>query len=115
MDRFEAMATLLAVVKAGSHSAASRRLGMPVTTVSRRLSELEQHLQTRLLHRSSRGVTLTDARDAYLQACCHILDQIDKAEHAGSGECRSSKGDLTVMASLLLSRRHVVPVAAAFL
>ncbi len=54
MDRFESMSTLLAVVEAGSLSAAARRLNTPLTTVSRRVSELEQHLKTQLLHRSSR-------------------------------------------------------------
>ena len=52
MDRLEAMSTLLAVVEAGSLSAASRRLGTPLATVSRRISELEAHLKTRLLQRS---------------------------------------------------------------
>jgi DNA-binding transcriptional LysR family regulator len=109
------MATLLAVVETGSLSAASRRLGTPLATVSRRLSELEQHLQTRLLHRSSRRVTLTDAGGAYIQACRRILDQIDEAEHAAAGEYRSPKGELTVTAPMFLGRRHAVPVAAAFL
>jgi DNA-binding transcriptional LysR family regulator len=115
MDRLEAMATLLAVVEAGSLSAASRRLRTPLTTVSRRLSELEAHLKTRLLHRSSRRITLTDTGLAYIEACRRILDQIDEAEQTASGEFRSPRGELAVTASLLLGRRHVVPVAAAFL
>jgi DNA-binding transcriptional LysR family regulator len=115
MDRFEAMATLLAVVDAGSLSAASRRLRTPLATVSRRLSELEAHLKTRLLNRSSRRLTLTDAGAAYIAACRSILDQIEEAEHVASGEYRSPTGELAVTASMLLGRRHVVPVAAAFL
>lgn len=115
MDRFEAMSTLLAVVEAGSLSAASRRLRTPLATVSRRLSELEAHLKTRLLNRSSRRLTLTDAGAAYIAACRRILDQIEEAEHVASGEYRSPTGELAVTASMLLGRRHVVPVAAAFL
>lgn len=115
MDRLEAMATLLAVVEAGSLSAASRRLRMPLATVSRRLSELEAHLKTRLLTRSSRRMTLTDAGAAYIAACRRILDQIDEAEHAASGEYQTPKGELSVTASMVLGRRHVVPVAASFL
>ena len=61
MDRLEAMMTVLAVVDAGSLSAASRKLGTPLATVSRRVSELEAHLNTRLLNRSSRSLTLTDS------------------------------------------------------
>lgn len=115
MDRLEAMSTLLAVVEAGSLSAASRKLRTPLATVSRRLSELEAHLQTRLLNRSSRRLTLTDAGAAYIAACRRILDQIEEAEHVASGEYRSPTGELTVTASMVLGRRHVVPVAAAFL
>ena len=115
MDRLEAMETLLAVVGAGSLSAASRKLGTPLATVSRRVSELEAHLNTRLLNRSSRRLTLTDSGEAYIQACRRILDQLDEAEHIASGEYRAPKGELTVTASMVLGRRHVVPVAAAFL
>ena len=53
MDRLEAMSVLLAVVDAGTISAASRRLGLPLTTVSRKISALEAHLNTRLLVRGS--------------------------------------------------------------
>ncbi len=115
MDRLEAMATLLAVVEAGSLSAASRRLGTPLATVSRRLSELEAHLKTRLLQRSSRRLTLTDAGAAYIRSCRRILEEIEEAEQTASGEYQSPKGELTVTASLVLGRRHLVPVAAAFL
>ena len=61
MDRLDAMSVLIAVAEAGSLSAASRRLGMPLTTVSRKISELESHLKTKLLHRSTRQRMLTDA------------------------------------------------------
>jgi DNA-binding transcriptional LysR family regulator len=115
MDRIEAMSTLLAVVEAGSLSAASRRLGTPLATVSRRISELEAHLKTQLLNRSSRRITLTDAAEPYIQACRRILDEMDEAERVVAGEYRAPKGELTVTASLALGRLHLVPVAAAFL
>ncbi len=115
MDRLEAMSTLLAVVEAGSLSAASRKLRTPLATVSRRVSELEAHLKTRLLNRSTRRLTLTDAGEAYIGACRRILDQLDEAEHIAAGEYRSPTGELTVTASMVLGRRHVVPVAAQFL
>jgi DNA-binding transcriptional LysR family regulator len=115
MDRIEAMTTLLAVVEAGSLSAASRKLRVPLTTVSRHVSELEAHLKTQLLNRTSRRLTLTDAAETYVQACRRILDEVDEAERVVSGEYRAPKGDLTVTASMVLGRVHVVPVAAAFL
>jgi DNA-binding transcriptional LysR family regulator len=115
MDRLDAMSTLLAVVETGSLSAASRKLRTPLATVSRRLSQLEAHLKTRLLNRSSRRITLTDAGAAYIEACRRILDQVDEAEHIASGEYQAPKGELAVTASMVLGRRHVVPVAAAFI
>jgi len=115
MDRLESMATLVAAVDAGSLSAAARRLGMPLATVSRKVSELEQHLQTRLLNRSHRQLTLTDAGRSYLAACKRILEQIGEAERAASGEYSSPRGELTLTAPLVFGRLHVVPIVAEFL
>jgi DNA-binding transcriptional LysR family regulator len=66
MDRLEAMAFLLRVVDSGSFSAASRELGVPLATVSRKVGELEAHLGTRLLTRSTRKVMITDSGAAYV-------------------------------------------------
>jgi DNA-binding transcriptional LysR family regulator len=68
MDRFDAMATLIAAVDGGSLSAASRKLGMPLTTVSRKVSELEAHLRTQLVVRTSRRLALTEVGRAYVAA-----------------------------------------------
>jgi DNA-binding transcriptional LysR family regulator len=73
MDRLEAMAVLLAVVEQGSLSAASRRLRVPLATVSRKVTELEKHLRTQLLVRTSRRIELTDAGRAYVVAAKGIL------------------------------------------
>ena len=59
MDRLEAMSTFLAVVETGSLSAAARRLNSPLATVSRKVSDLESHLRTKLFNRSSRKLVLT--------------------------------------------------------
>jgi DNA-binding transcriptional LysR family regulator len=115
MDRFESMSILLAVAEAGSLSAASRRRGMPLATVSRRVSDLEAHLGTRLLNRSSRRLTLTDAGQSYVAACRRILEELDEAERAASGEYRAPKGNLVVTAPIVFGRLHVLPIAVAFL
>ena len=73
MDRLEAMSIVLAVVEAGSLSAAARRLETPLATVSRKVSDLEAHLQTKLFNRSSRKLVLTDAGSSYVAACKRIL------------------------------------------
>ena len=115
VDRLESMSTLVAVVEAGSLSAAARRSNTPLTTVSRRISDLEERLQTRLLNRSSRSLSLTDAGQDYLAACRRILDQVGEAERAAAGEFRSPKGELFVTAPVGFGRRHVAPIAAGFL
>jgi DNA-binding transcriptional LysR family regulator len=115
MDRLESMTTLLAAVEAGSLSAASRRLGMPLATVSRKVSELEAHLRTRLLNRTSRRLTLTDAGRSYVEACKRILEDIGEAERAATGEYIAPRGDLAITAPIVFGRLHVLPVAIEFL
>ncbi|WP_413672471.1 LysR family transcriptional regulator [Massilia cellulosiltytica] len=115
MDRLEAMSILLAVVDAGSLSAAARRLGMPLPTVSRKVAELEAHLRARLLHRTTRQLSLTEAGAAYVAACRRILDDVGEAERIATGEYGAPKGELAVTAPIVFGRLHIVPVVAEFL
>jgi DNA-binding transcriptional LysR family regulator len=115
MDRLDAMAVLLAVVEGGSLSAASRRLKTPLPTVSRRISELERHLKTRLLNRSARQITLTDAGKSYVEACRVIVEQVDEAERTAMGEYAIPRGSLKITAPVVFGRIHLLPVALEFL
>ena len=115
MDRLESMSVIVAVAEAGSLSAASRKLGRPVPTVSRKLAELEARLNAQLFHRSSRHMTLTDAGRTYIEACRRIIEQVDDAEREVSGEYRTPTGDLTVTAPWGLGHMHLVPIVCEFL
>ncbi len=115
MDRLDSMKVLLAVTQAGSLSAASRVLGAPLATVSRKISDLEAHLGTRLLIRSSRKLALTDAGQNYVVACKRILEQVADAERAAAGEYSAPRGELTLAAPIAFGRLHILPVAADFL
>ena len=115
MDRLEAMSVFAAIVDGGSLSAAGRRLNVPLATVSRKLADLEAHLKTRLITRSTRKLVLTDAGRDYLAACRQILEQVDEAERAAAGAYAKVKGQLAVAAPIVFGRLYVVPVAAAFL
>ena len=115
VNRLEAMAILVAVVDAGSLSGAARRLGMPLATVSRKVGELESHLHTRLLHRTTRQLSLTEAGSSYVAFCRRVLEEIDEAERAATGEYASPKGELVVTAPVVFGRLHVVPAVAEFL
>jgi DNA-binding transcriptional LysR family regulator len=109
------MATLVAAVEAGSLSAASRQLKMPLATVSRKVAELEAHLRTRLVNRTSRRLTLTDAGRSYVAACKRILEEVGEAERAAAGEYSAPRGDLIVTAPIVFGRLHVLPVVLDFL
>jgi DNA-binding transcriptional LysR family regulator len=109
------MSILVAVVDSGSLSAAARRLGMPLATVSRKVAELEAHLKTRLLHRTTRQLSLTEAGSSYVAACRRILEEIGEAEREATGEYATPKGELVVTAPVVFGRLHVVPVIAQFL
>jgi DNA-binding transcriptional LysR family regulator len=115
MNRLESMSILVAVVDSGSLSAAARRLDMPLATVSRKVGELESHLKTRLLHRTTRRLSLTEAGSSYVAACRRILEEIGEAERTAMGEYASPKGELVVTAPVVFGRSHVVPVVAEFL
>lgn len=115
MDRLESMSLLVAAVEAGSLSAASRRLSMPLPTVSRKVSELESHLRTRLLVRTSRRLVLTSAGEAYVAACKRILEEVSEAERQASGEYAAPRGALIFTAPIVFGRLHVLPVVTDFL
>ena len=115
MDRLDAMSLFVATAEAGSLSAAGRRAGMPLATVSRKLSELEKHLGTRLLNRSTRRLTLTDSGQSYLVACRRILDEVSEAERAAAGEYLNPTGELVITAPVVFGRLHVLPIVTDFL
>ena len=115
MDRLEAMSLLLSVVEAGSLTAAGRKLGVPLPTVSRKISDLEAHLNTRLLIRSTRKLALTDSGAAYVAAARRILDEVSEAERAASDGHAAPRGDLVITAPVVFGRLHVLPVIAEFL
>lgn len=115
MDRLEAMSIFLAAVETGSLSAAGRQLHMPLATVSRKISDLEGHLKTRLLQRGGRTLQLTDAGRNYAAACRRIVEDVGEAERDASGEYRSPTGELVISTPLVFGRSHVLPVVADFL
>jgi DNA-binding transcriptional LysR family regulator len=115
VDRLEAMSLLVAAVEAGSFTAASRKLGVPLPTISRKVAELEARLKARLLIRTTRKLTLTDAGAAYLSASKNILEQVAEAERAAAGEYLSPRGDLAIAAPIVFGRLHVLPIVSDFL
>ncbi|HWJ73035.1 MAG TPA: LysR family transcriptional regulator [Kaistia sp.] len=115
MDRFEAMRTLVAAVDGGSLSAASRSLNVPLPTVSRRVSDLENLLGSQLVVRTSRKLLLTEAGAAYVASARRVLEELAEAERAASGEYRAPRGELLVTAPIAFGALNVAPIVHAFL
>jgi DNA-binding transcriptional LysR family regulator len=115
MNHLESMRLLVSAVDAGSLSAAAKRLHMPLPTVSRKVSELEAHLKTKLLVRSTRGLALTDAGRTFCDASRRILEDVAAAERAAAGEFSAPRGELILTAPVAFGRLHVLPVLLDFL
>jgi DNA-binding transcriptional LysR family regulator len=115
MDRLDAMQVLLAVVDEGSLSAGSRKLRAPLPSVSRKVAELERHLGTRLLVRTSRNIQLTDAGRDYVTAVRQIMAQVSDAESRAAGEYQVPRGELRITLPPALGHHVVLPLVYDFL
>lgn len=115
MDKLESIHVFVAVARAGGFSAASRALGLPLATVSRKVAELEESLGVRLFERSTRQVVLTDVAQPYFDSCSRLLDDMRDADEMVTGEHRAPKGELTITAPVGFGRKHLQPVALEFL
>ncbi|HXC58088.1 MAG TPA: LysR family transcriptional regulator, partial [Steroidobacteraceae bacterium] len=110
MDRLQSMSTFVAVASAGSFSAASRQLRIPLPTVSRKVSELESHLGAKLFVRSTRKLALTEAGQTYLASCRRLLEEVAEAERIASGQYNAPQGELVLTAPVAFGRLHVLPI-----
>src|SRR5258708_19673008 len=114
MDRLESRSMVLAVAEGGSLAAAVRRLNTPPATASRKITELEQHLRTKLFDRSARRLVLTDAGSSYVAGLKRILADISEIERAASGEYTAPTGELVVTPPVRLRPIHLLPLFPEF-
>lgn len=115
MDRIEAIEAFVQVVDAGGISAAATRLRVAKSVVSRRLADLEAHLGTRLLHRTTRRMTLTDAGQAFLDRARGLLADLAEAEEAAAQAHTQLRGRLRLAAPLSFGVAHLTPALTAFM
>ncbi|MDC0672462.1 LysR family transcriptional regulator [Nannocystis radixulma] len=115
MDRLEAMAAFVAVADLRGFAPAARKLGLSPSAVTRLVAGLEERLTTRLLQRTTRSVSLTDAGARYLERARRILHDLDEAEAAAQAEHSEPTGRLVVAASNLFGRLAVAPVLSDYL
>src|SRR5271155_5612487 len=115
MDRIEAMQAFVAVADLRGFAPAARKLGLSPSGVTRLIAALEERLGARLLQRTTRSVTLTDAGARYLERIRRILADVEEAEIAAEGERTRPSGRLVVSAPAGFGRLHVSPVMTAYL
>ena len=109
------MTVFLAAAELGSFSKASRQLGVPLATISRKMTDLETYLRAALFIRSAKGLELTPTGRSYATSARAILEQVVEAERTAAGEYSEPKGDLVVTAPIMFGRLHVLPVVTQFL
>lgn len=115
MDRLAAMKAFVAVVDARGFAPAGQRLGISSSVVTRLVARLERHLGIRLLQRTTRSVTLTDAGARYLERARRILAEVEEAELSAQAERTQPTGRLVVAAPVLFGRMHVAPLMSRYL
>ncbi len=114
MDRLTSMRVFLRVADEGGFAAAARALDMSPAVVTRLVADLEEHLGTRLLQRTTRRQSLTDAGEAYLERVRHILQDLDDAHSLVSSHTQELSGTLRVLAPPVLATHVLAPMVASF-
>ena len=94
MDRLQSMRVFSKIVELGSFTRAGDVLNLSNAVITRHLAELEQHLGTRLLHRTTRSLSLTVAGEAYLARVRQILQDIEDADQAVAADAQNPSGQL---------------------
>lgn len=115
MDRLDSMRVFVAVAEEEGFAPAARRLSMSPPAVTRAISALEERIGTRLLHRTTRVVRLTEAGARYLADCKRILGEIEEAEASAAGSHAALRGQIGVTAPVLFGRMFVAPALFDFL
>jgi DNA-binding transcriptional LysR family regulator len=115
MDKLRAMHTFVNIVEGGSLTAAADLLGTSAPSVVRMLAALETELGVRLLNRTTRRMSLTDAGREYYERCKRVLAEVEEAEAALSARRAAPKGRLRITAPVMFGRLHVTPIVAQFI
>ena len=115
MDRMTAMETFVRVVESGSFSVAARHLRVGQPAVSKTVAQLEDRLGVKLLTRSTRGLTTTEAGQSYYERAKRAIEEADEADLAARGAGTSLSGRLRVCAAVTFASLHVIPRLPKFL
>lgn len=115
MASWEGMQEFAAVADSGSFTRAARRLGISIAQVSRQVGQLEERLGARLLYRTTRQLSLTEAGELYLTHCRQLLESLADAEQAVSQLQAEPQGQLKLTAPLAYGHSHIAPLVLEFM
>lgn len=115
VDRLGTLRVFVTVAEEGGFAPAARRLAMSPPAVTRAVAALEERIGTRLLHRTTRIVRLTEAGARFLADCKRILSELEEAEASAAGAHAALRGQLSVTASVMFGRMFVAPILLDFL
>lgn len=114
LDRITGMNVFTAAAAAGSLSAAARKLKISAGMATKHLDALEHRLGTRLFHRTTRKLTLTDAGRRYLETCLRLLPELEQAEQEIASERFEPRGTLRLNAPMAFGVRYLAPLLPGF-
>ncbi|MBD2108534.1 LysR family transcriptional regulator [Nodosilinea sp. FACHB-13] len=115
MDKLESMRAFTQVVEAGGFAAAARKMDLSRSQVNKLVINLEEHLQTQLLQRTTRKVSPTDAGRAYYDRCLAILTDLEEAELALTRLHQEPRGSLRINAPMTFGTLHLAPLVVKFM
>ena len=115
MDRFQAMEVFAKVVEQGSFARAAERLDISTSACSRQVADLERHLDTRLLHRTTRRLSLTESGQTFYERCVQLLADLEEAETTAAASTARPRGTIKLSCSINFGVRHVSPAIGDFL
>ncbi|MBH0078902.1 LysR family transcriptional regulator [Pseudoalteromonas sp. NZS11] len=114
MDKLTTMKTFLAVVQEGSFSKAADKLDISPQLVSKYISALEDNLRTRLLHRTTRKVSVTEAGNQYYQRCQQVVIDIEDMENSLNNLSENVSGVLSISAPMSFGTKHLAGLLVDF-
>jgi DNA-binding transcriptional LysR family regulator len=115
MDRIDSVAVFAEVAERGSFVGAAKHLNRSATAVTRAVAELETRLGVRLLNRTTRAVSVTEAGQRFLTGARRVLADLAEIEQGAAGQGQAPRGELRVTAPIVFGRRHVLPLVTDFL
>lgn len=114
MDRFRSFSTFAKVVELGSFAAAAERLGVSTSAVSRQVADLEANLEVRLLNRTTRRLSLTEAGQAFHERCVQLLADLEETEASVRSESVAPRGTLRITCGVTFGERYLASAVAEF-